>query len=154
MHWPWLPKGRFQCPQALGCVSRGFRAKKYRGRGPPAPPVACGLWPPSRAAELPPCTTQSFFSEKREEPPADCLPSKPSLTSGNREQVKRRVHAHARKLRRWPPPSSLFESLFLKQGGCSTERARGQGPRTTLTQYLIRFHLPLSDLCGFKPHSK
>jgi hypothetical protein len=48
----------------------------------------------------------------------------------------------------------LFESRLKQKGGCSTERARGQGPRTTPTQYLIRFHLPLSDLCGFKPHSK
>jgi hypothetical protein len=30
----------------------------------------------------------------------------------------------------------------LKQGGCSTERARGQGPRTALTKHLVGFHLP------------
>jgi hypothetical protein len=34
-----------------------------------------------------------------------------------------------------------------------TSKGPGEGPRTTLTQYLIRFHLPLSGLCGFKPHS-
>jgi hypothetical protein len=49
--------------------------------------------------------------------------------------------------------SRLFESR-LKQGGCSTERARGQSPRTALTQDLIRLHLPVSNLCGLEPPPK